>query len=59
MAKQGGLGSPLGATTNALVGLSYIFTLATVFIITMCVNGNKLTKSLTFENQQKKHSDQI
>jgi hypothetical protein len=43
---------------NALVGLSYISALATMSIGAMCVNGNTLAKSLTFQNQQKKHNNQ-
>jgi hypothetical protein len=36
------------------VGLSYTFALAVMSIVAMCVNGNKLAKSLTSQNQQKK-----
>ncbi len=58
VAKQGGHVGPLGATMNTLVGLSYISTPTAMFIVAMCVNGNKLAKSLTSQNQQKKHNDQ-
>jgi hypothetical protein len=50
MAKQGGHVGPLGPTTNVLAGSSYISTLAIVSIVGICVNGNKLTKFLTFQN---------
>lgn len=54
VARQGGHVGLLGIAMDALVGLSYISALAVVFIIGMCVNGNKLAKSLTSQNQQKK-----
>jgi hypothetical protein len=53
MARQGGPVGPLGATMDALVGLNYISTLTIVSIVAMSVNGNKLAKSLTSQNQQK------
>ncbi len=53
MARQGGHVGPLGATTDALAGLNYISTFVIVFIVAMCVNSNKLVKSLIFQNQQK------
>ncbi len=54
MARQGGHVGLLGTAMDALVGLNYISALVVVFIVGMCVNGNKLAKSLTSQNQQKK-----
>jgi hypothetical protein len=54
VARQGGHVGLLGTAMDALVGLSYISVLTVVFIVGMCVNGNKLTKSLTSQNQPKK-----
>jgi hypothetical protein len=45
---------PFRLAMDALVGLNCISALAVVFIVAMCVNSNKLTKSLTSQNQQKK-----
>jgi len=45
VARQGGPIGPLGAATDALVGLSYISAPAAVSIVPMCVNSNKLAKS--------------
>jgi hypothetical protein len=42
MAKQGGHVGPLKAATDALTGLSYIFTHVVMSIVAMCVNINKL-----------------
>jgi hypothetical protein len=53
MAKQGGLVG-LEATTDALAGLNYISALVAVSTVATCVNGNKLAKFLTSQNQQKK-----
>jgi hypothetical protein len=53
MARQGGHVGLLGTAMDALVGLNYISALVVVFIVGMCVNGNKLAKSLTSQNQQK------
>jgi hypothetical protein len=53
MARQGGL-VVLGAATDALAGLNYISAPVAVSIVAMCVNSNKLAKSLTSQNQQKK-----
>jgi len=57
MAGQWGLVGPLGATTDTLVGLSYISAPTVVSITAMCVNGNTLAKNLTFQSQQEKHND--
>jgi hypothetical protein len=57
VAKQGGHVGPLGAATYTLASLKYISTPTIVSIVGMCVNGYKLTKYLTFQNQQKKYND--
>jgi hypothetical protein len=53
VARQGGPIGPLGTTTDAMASLNYIFAHVIVFIVVMCVNNNKLAKSLTSQNQQK------
>jgi hypothetical protein len=58
VAKQGGPVGPLGVAMDVLASLNYISAPAIVSIVAMCVNGNKLTTSLKFQNQQKKHNDQ-
>ncbi len=58
MAKQGGHVGSLRAATDTLVGLNYTSTPTIMSIVAMCVNGNKLAKSLTSQNQQKKHNNQ-
>jgi hypothetical protein len=59
MARQGGPRDPLGAATEALAGLSYIFVPIVVSIIAIFVDGNKLARFLTFQNQQKKHMTKL
>jgi hypothetical protein len=54
VAKQGGPIGPLKASTDTLAGLSYISDLVVMSNVAMCVNDNKLAKSLTSQNQQKK-----
>ncbi len=53
VAKQGGPIGPFGAATDTLAGLNYISAPTTMSIVTMCVNSNKLTKSLTFQTKKK------
>ncbi len=59
VAKLGGPMGPFRLAMDTLVGLNCISALAVVFIVAMCVNSNKLTKSLTSQNQQKKPQWQI
>jgi hypothetical protein len=47
MVRQGGLVGPLRTTTDILASLNYISILVVMYIVAMCVNGNKLAKSLT------------
>ncbi len=51
MVKQGGHVGPLGTTIDIMASLNYISILVVMSIVAMCVNGNKLAKSLTFQNQ--------
>ncbi len=53
MVRQGGPVGSLKTTTEILASLNYISILAIMSIVAMCVNDNKLAKSLTSQNQQK------
>ncbi len=54
VARRGGPVGPLGAAMDVLAGLSCISAPAAASVVAMCVNANKLAKSLTSQNPTKK-----